>query len=144
MCLPFNFISQSVNTHGARAAASQLQPLSSVAARAKGPGQNNHILVQQPVKLRVHMARPGAFCMGSLGFVTLKQRREEPRTRQDPMPLDCGLGVEAHYRGVSTSICRAIKKHIRGAICFLTADNARNFYHVLSSPRINDANNSKL
>ena len=49
-----------------------------------------------------------------------------------------------YYRGVSTSICRAIKKHIRGAICFLSADNARSFYHVVSSPRINDANNSKL
>ena len=43
-----------------------------------------------------------------------------------------------HNRGVSTSICRAIKKHIRGAICFFSADNARNFFHAVSSPRIND------
>ena len=57
--------------------------------------------------------------------------------------FESNLLENTFYRGVSTSICRAIKKQIRGAICFLSADNARNFYHV-GSPLINDANNSIL
>ena len=57
------------------------------------------------------------------------------------------------YRGVSTSKCRAINRAAlnlksRGAICFLSADNARNFYqcHVVQVsspvPDKNGTNNS--
>ena len=60
-------------------------------------------------------------------------------------------GLFTCIRGVSTSICRAINRAAqnRAAICFLSADNERNFYqcHVVQVsspvPEKNGANNSK-